>query len=120
MDIASYSAHSLPFAAVGILIGAVLALFVFAIGAFSIPYLLDRPGANVFEAIVVSVTAVSRNPKPMLLWAGLIVLFVVHALIPAFAGLIIVLPVVAHATWHAYRDIVRFEDRPEATKNLPA
>ena len=55
------------------------------------------------------------------LWiAGLIVLFVVHALIPAFAGLIIVLPVVAHATWHAYRDIVRFEDRPEATKNLPA
>ena len=100
-----------PFVAVGTLIGAVLALFVFAIGALSIPYLLDRPRAKVVEAIAVSVTGLRRNPKPMLLWAGLIAILVVHALIPAFFGLIIVLPIVAHATWHAYRDIVRFDDR---------
>jgi uncharacterized membrane protein len=44
----------------------------------------------------------------MLLWAGLIVLLVVLAMIPGLLGLVVVLPVVAHATWHAYRDIVRF------------
>jgi uncharacterized membrane protein len=42
----------------------------------------------------------------MSLWAGLIVIFTAMALVPFFLGLAIVLPVVAHATWHAYRDLV--------------
>jgi uncharacterized membrane protein len=45
----------------------------------------------------------------MLLWAGLIVLLVVLAMVPGLLGLVIVLPLVGHASWHAYRDIVRFE-----------
>jgi uncharacterized membrane protein len=108
LDLAWHSARSLPFLAMGVAIGAVLAGVAFAIGAFSIPYLLDRPGANLFEAIATSVTAVKLNLRPMLLWAGLIVLLVVLAMIPGLLGLVVVLPVVAHATWHAYRDIVRF------------
>jgi len=81
---------------------------VFAVGAFSMPYLLDRRGANVFEAIATSVAAVRLNLRPMLLWAGLIVVLVALAMVPGLLGLVIVLPLVAHASWHAYRDIVRF------------
>lgn len=108
MDLIWYSARSLPFLAIGITIGAVLAAIAFVLGAFSMPYLLDRRGANLFEAIATSVAAVRHNVRPMLLWAGLIVLLVALAMIPGLLGLVVVLPVVAHATWHAYRDIVRF------------
>ena len=41
----------------------------------------------------------------MLLWAGLIVLLVALAMIPGLLGLVVLLPVVAHATWHAYRAV---------------
>jgi len=117
LDLAWHSARSLPFLAVGIAVGAVLASVAFAIGAFSMPYLLDRRGANLFEAIATSVAAVRLNLRPMLLWAGLIVLFVALAMIPGLLGLVVVLPVVGHATWHAYRDIVRF---PLANARTPS
>jgi uncharacterized membrane protein len=108
LDLAWHSTRSLPFLAIGVVVGAILAGVAFAIGAFSMPYLLDRRGANLFEAIATSVAAVKMNLRPMLLWAGLIVLLVVLAMIPGLLGLVVVLPVMAHATWHAYRDIVRF------------
>jgi uncharacterized membrane protein len=58
----------------------------------------------------------------MLLWAGLIVLLVALAMIPGLLGLVVLLPVVAHATWHAYRDIVQFppEDVTDADSQGPA
>jgi uncharacterized membrane protein len=108
MDLAWYSARSLPFLAIGIAVGAVLAAVAFAVGAFSIPYLLDRRQSNLFEAIATSVAAVRLNLRPMLLWAGLIVVLVTMAMVPGLLGLMVVLPVIAHATWHAYRDIVQF------------
>lgn len=113
LDIFWHSARSLPFLAAGVAIGATLAAIAFAIGAFSIPYLLDRRDSNVFEAIATSVAAVRLNLRPMLLWAGLIVLLVALAMIPGLLGLVVVLPVVAHATWHAYRDVVIFETPPQ-------
>lgn len=109
LDLAWYSARSLPFLAVGIAFGAALAAVAFAIGAFSMPYLLDRRRANLFEAIATSVAAVRLNWRPMTLWACLIVVFVTLAMVPGLLGLVVVLPVIAHASWHAYRDIVRFE-----------
>jgi uncharacterized membrane protein len=109
MDLAWFSARNLPFLAVGVGCGAVLAALAFAIGAFSIPYLLDRRDSNLFEAIATSVAAVRLNPQPMLLWASLIVILVGLAMAPGLLGLIVVLPLVAHATWHAYRDVVTFE-----------
>jgi uncharacterized membrane protein len=112
MDLAWYSARSLPFLAVGVAFGAALAGTAFAIGAFSMPYLLDRRSANVFEAIATSVAAVRLNWRPMILWAGLIVVLVALAMVPGLLGLVIVLPLVAHASWHAYRDIVYFPPPP--------
>lgn len=109
-DVVWLSSRSLPFLVVGVACGAALAAASFVLGAFAIPYLLDRRNANLFEAIATSVTAVRRNPRPMLLWAGLIVLLVGLGMVPGLLGLAVVVPVMGHATWHAYRDIVIFPD----------
>lgn len=108
MDLAWHSARSLPFLTLGVGCGAVLAAIAFAIGALSMPYLLDRRDSNLFEAIATSVAAVRLNLPAMALWAALIVILVVLAMVPGLFGLILVMPLVAHATWHAYRDIVHF------------
>jgi len=110
MDVAWYSSHSLPFLVLGVGLGALLAGAAFLVGAFSMPYLLDRSGANLFEAIATSVAAVRLNWRPMIFWAVLIVVLVALAMVPGLLGLVVVLPVVAHASWHAYRDIVSFEE----------
>jgi uncharacterized membrane protein len=110
-DVVWLSSRSLPFLSVGTACGAALAAVAFAIGAFSIPYLLDRRESNLFEAVATSVAAVRLNPRPMLLWAVLIVFLVAVGMAPGLLGLAIAVPVVGHATWHAYRDIVIFPDR---------
>jgi len=93
------------FLVIGGIIGAFLALVVFAISAVSLPMLLDKE-TNVFVAIATSVAAVRANPRPMLLWAFLIVSFTGAGLVLGLVGLVLTLPLVAHATWHAYRDLV--------------
>lgn len=97
--------NAIPFWTVGTAVGAVLAALVFAISAISIPMLLDRD-VNVFTAVATSFTAVRENWAPMALWAGLIVVFTGFGLIPLFLGLAVTMPLVGHATWHAYRDLV--------------
>ncbi len=96
----------LPFLIVGTASGAVLAAAAFAISAVSIPMLVDRPEVSAVEAIIASVRAVATNPGAMLFWAGLIVVFTAMALTPFFLGLALVIPLVGHATWHAYRDLI--------------
>jgi uncharacterized membrane protein len=56
---------------------------------------------------VVSLGAVAANPSAMAFWAGLIVVFTAIAMVPFFLGLALVAPLIGHATWHAYRDLVR-------------
>jgi uncharacterized membrane protein len=105
-----FQPESVPFLIVGIGVGAVLAALVFAISAVSIPMLLDRPQVNVATAIVSSIQAVRLNLAPMALWAALIVLFAGAGLIAGYIGLAITMPIVGHATWYAYRDLVTFDD----------
>ncbi|MES2713674.1 MAG: DUF2189 domain-containing protein [Pseudomonadota bacterium] len=95
----------LPFLVIGTGFGFVLAAGAFAISAISIPMLVDRP-VSALEAITTSIQAVVENPRPMLLWAGLIVVFTGFALVPFFLGLAVAMPLIGHATWHAYRDLV--------------
>jgi len=99
------AANAIPFWAVGTAVGAVLAALVFAISAISIPMLLDRD-VNVFTAVATSFTAVRKNWAPMALWAALIVAFTAFGVIPLFLGLAVTMPLVGHATWHAYKDLV--------------
>lgn len=100
------SDHILPFLAIGTGAGCVLAAIAFAAGAVSIPMLVDRPEAGVLEAVTVSVSAVVENWRAMALWAALIVAITALALVPFFLGLVLALPLIGHATWHAYRDLV--------------
>jgi uncharacterized membrane protein len=95
-----------PFLVLGTGFGFVLATAAFAVGAVSIPMLIDRD-ISALEAIVVSIRCTFDNWQAMAFWAGLIVVFTAIALVPFFLGLALVLPLVGHATWHAYRDMVR-------------
>lgn len=103
------SADALPFLIIGGLVGAALALTSFAISVISIPLLLDRSDANVFEAITTSIRSVKINPAPMLFWGALIVLFVGAGIATFLLGLIITLPLIGHASWHAYQDLTGVE-----------
>lgn len=96
----------LPFLIVGTAAGAALAAVAFAISAVSIPMLVDKPQMTAMEAIGISFRTVLANPAAMVFWAGLIVVFTAMAMVPFFLGLALVIPLVGHATWHAYRDLV--------------
>lgn len=104
------SVEALPFLIVGNAIGAALALLTFAVSAISIPLLLDRPEANVMTAIVASWRAVAENFWTMLLWAWLIAIFIGVGLATGFIGLIVTLPLIGHASWAAYQDLVTWPD----------
>jgi uncharacterized membrane protein len=90
---------------VGCTIGALFALAVFMISVVSFPLLLDRH-VRVMTAVRTSIRAVMLNPVPMLVWAAIIVASVVVGALPALVGLIIVMPILGHATWHLYRKVV--------------
>ena len=90
---------------VGCGVGAVFAVAAMAIGVVSFPLLLDRDvGAD--TAIWTSVRAVIANPIPMAAWGLIVTAGLVVGSIPLFVGLIVVMPVLGHATWHLYRKLV--------------
>jgi uncharacterized membrane protein len=99
--------------AVGSLVGGVLALITFSVAVLSIPILM-RHDVDAVTALAASVGAVVRWPGPMLLWAWLIGVMCFFGLATFFLGLIVVFPLLGHATWHAYRDLVRVQDRQPA------
>ncbi len=100
-----FSPISLPFLVTGTLIGGVLAALAFAITAVSIPMLLDRQ-VNVFQAVTTSWSAAVANWRPMALWAALIVFFTGLGLVTFYLALAVTIPLIAFASWHAYRDLV--------------
>lgn len=91
---------------VGIGVGFLFALLVLAISVVSFPLLLDRD-VGLYGAVATSIRAVAANPRAMALWGLIVALGLVIGMIPAFLGLIIVMPVLGHATWHLYRKVVR-------------
>lgn len=84
--------------------GGLLASLVFAAAAVSVPLLVDR-SIGVRDAILASVEAVALNPAPMVFWACLILLGTVIGVGTAI-GLALIWPILGHATWHAYVDLV--------------
>jgi uncharacterized membrane protein len=99
------SLEGLQILSVGTLVGGLLALAVFAISAVSIPMLMDRP-VNIIAAMRTSWAAVKYNVVTMLLWAGILVAIIAAGFFTGFLGFVIGFPLAAHATWHAYRDLV--------------
>ena len=104
-----FSGSGLTFLIVFTLVGAVIAAAVFVISVVSIPMMLDRK-TDFITAVLTSITAVQANIGVMSLWAALITIFTGIGLITFYLGLAIVLPLIGHATWHAYRDIVDSSD----------
>ena len=105
VNAALFTQDGLIFLAVGTIVGGVMAGIAFAAGAFSLPLLLDRK-VGVLEALVTSAVAVVLNGPAMLVWAALVVLFAAAGLALGYVGLALTLPLLGHATWHAYRDVI--------------
>jgi uncharacterized membrane protein len=89
----------------GVGVGFIFAFLVLAISVVSFPLLLDRD-VGLDAAVWTSICAVTANPGPMLLWGLIVAGGLLIGSIPAFLGLIIVMPVLGHATWHLYRKVV--------------
>jgi uncharacterized membrane protein len=100
-----FSAETIPFLLTGTALGAVIATAAFAISVVSLPMLLDRE-TDIFTAMATSAEAVRQNGRAMLVWAALIALFTAAGIATAFLGLAIAFPLIGHASWHCYRDLV--------------
>ena len=90
---------------VGVVVGFLFAVLVLMISVVSFPMLLDRD-VGLYTAVATSVRAVLGNPVPMAAWGLIVAGGLVIGSIPIFLGLIIVMPVLGHATWHLYRKVV--------------
>lgn len=91
--------------AVGMGVGFLFACLALAVSVVSFPLLLDRD-VGLGTAIQTSFLAVAVNPVPMAAWGLIVALSLVLGSIPFFVGLIVVMPVLGHATWHLYRKVV--------------
>ncbi|MFT6073583.1 MAG: putative membrane protein [Yoonia sp.] len=94
--------NGLMMIAVELGIGAVLAFLLFSLTVVSLPLVLDRE-VDFVTAMMISMKVVRTNLSVMLVWASLIAVLSVLALLPWFLGLMVLLPVFGHATWHLYR-----------------
>ena len=101
----------LQFLLVGSAIGCVFAALTFASAAFSLPMIADRD-VDMVTACVSSIHAVLSNKAVLLLWAAIIVTLTVIGFATAFLGLIVVMPWLAYASWHAYRETLDASDWP--------
>jgi uncharacterized membrane protein len=90
---------------IGVGVGFLFAVLVFAISVVSFPMLLDRD-VGLGIAIGTSVRAVIANPSTMAVWGMIIAAGLVIGSLPLLLGLMIVLPILGHATWHLYRKVV--------------
>ena len=93
-------------------VGGVLAAPIFASSVIAIPLLLDRR-LTLLQAVVASWKVVLANPVPMALWAALIMVMTLFGMVVLMLGLILVVPLLGHASWHAYRDLVDVSALPE-------
>lgn len=100
------SGDHLQFVVAYLVAGGVLAATVFALSVVAIPMLLDRK-VDVITAAMTSLRAVLQNLGAMLLWAALIVAFIAVGFATMMIGMVVLLPLLGHATWHAYKDIVQ-------------
>ncbi len=109
------SLDNLEFLVTYVVVGAIFAGLIFVSSAISIPMILDRQ-TDAVSAALTSIRACLQNPGVMFLWGAWITGLCVLAMLPAFLGLLVVGPVLGHATWHAYRHIVPAPTRSDVTR----
>jgi uncharacterized membrane protein len=92
-------------------LGSLLAAPIFASSVVAMPLLLDRR-VGLWQAVLTSWQAVLANPATMALWTALILALTLLGMVPMMLGLAVVMPVLGHASWHAYRDLVDASSLP--------
>lgn len=93
------------FALIYFTVGGLFAVFVYAISVVAMPLMLDCK-VNAATAVLVSLRTCARNPVVMLLWALCIVVLIGVGLATSFLGLFLTMPIIGHASWHVYRDLI--------------
>jgi uncharacterized membrane protein len=102
VEIITTTQEGLGFLGVGTMVGAFLAFILFSSTVIAMPLLLDSE-LDFVSAMIVSFKTVFKSPVAMLGWGVVVTVLAVAAMVPAFLGLIVVLPVLGHATWHLYQ-----------------
>lgn len=95
------TANGLAMLGVGTVVGAAFALLLYMITVLALPLLLDRE-LDFVTAMITSFQYVLRYPGTMLIWAAVIAILTFAAMVPWFLGLLFVLPLLGHASWHLY------------------
>ena len=109
VNTALFTGEGLAFLTMGTVVGSVMAALAFVTSVFSLPMMLDRK-VDIIQALVTSVVAVAMNVRVMAVWAALVVVFTFAGLVTFYVGLAVTLPLIGHASWHAYRAVIK---RPE-------
>lgn len=103
------STNGITMLIVGGAVGGAMAAVFFALTVVSLPLLLDKE-VDFISAMIASVGTVTRNPTTMAVWAVVITLLLMLGMLPYFLGLLVVLPVLGHASWHLYRRLLPDDD----------
>lgn len=97
------------FLTVGNLVGAGLGMTVFSLTVVAFPLLLHKD-VDFVTGMITSVQSVLKNPKTMISWAAFIAVMLAISLASFFIGIIVILPLLGHASWHLYRRAVSFPE----------
>lgn len=100
-----FNLKNIEFIVAWLALGGVFASIIFAVSVVSIPMILDRR-TDAITAGITSIRLVLGQPAVLIFWAAIITVLVVLAMLPGFAGLLVVGPILGHASWHAYRTMV--------------
>lgn len=95
----------IKFFSIGSAVGAIFAAVIFCLGAFSIQMMMDR-NVDAITAILTSINAVLKNKLVMVIWGLTIVILTLIGILTFFIGFAVLLPIVGHASWHAYREVI--------------
>ena len=106
---AIFNPDNWAFVAVYLAVGGMFAALVFSCAVVSIPMILDRD-TDAISAAITSIRVVLSNPGVMLLWGVLLTVLIAVALLPWGLGLVLIGPLLGHASWHAYRGSVRWQE----------
>ena len=105
LNVVTTTSQGVSFLVVGTILGGILATVLFSSTVISIPLLLERE-YDFVTAIITSFKAVLHNPVAMLAFAAVVTISAIVAMLPMFIGLLVVLPVLGHATWHLYKAVI--------------
>jgi uncharacterized membrane protein len=117
MRIMLFTPAGLGLALTGTAVGAVIAATIFALTAVSVPLLMVWR-TDIVSAVLLSFATVVSNYRPMVLWAALIVGMMALGFLTLLLGFIVIFPLIGHATWHAFRDLVELPLEPKIVPDV--